>query len=235
MNQIERTVIKRFIQVVALIILIIGLTIIIIAIKPKHIPLNSSVAHDAELYIIRATEPYIEIAETTEQITDSHDPPPEAIYYIPHEIILEWAEEWAEMKEAAIAAATTKAAELATAIITTESATAAPRRIIKEGDIIIGEATHYAVCCDCDEPNTKATASGYIIQNGIQCYTATCNWLPLGSVIEVNGEQYTIRDRGGRWFNTIGNIDIFVPDGKETALEIGRLKNIEIKIVYLPG
>jgi hypothetical protein len=46
--------------------------------------------------------------------------------------------------------------------------------------------------------------------------------------------QYTIRDRGGRWFNTTGNIDIFVPEGRQTALRIGRLRNIEIKIISLP-
>ncbi|MCL2816742.1 MAG: hypothetical protein FWD23_19250, partial [Oscillospiraceae bacterium] len=117
----------------------------------------------------------------------------------------------------------------------TEAPTAPPRRVIREGDIIIGEATHYAVCCECDEPNSKLTASESVIQNGVQCFTATCNWLPFGTIIEVNGVQYTIRDRGGRWFNTIGNIDIFVPEGQETALRIGRLKNIEIKIVHLPG
>jgi len=112
--------------------------------------------------------------------------------------------------------------------------TTAPPRVLKEGEVITGNATHYAVCCECDEPNTKNTASGHVLQNKVECYTVTCNWLPFGAVIEVDGIQYIVRDRGGRWFNTIGNIDIFVPEGTETALKIGRLRNIEIKIVSLP-
>ena len=78
------------------------------------------------------------------------------------------------------------------------------------------------------------TASGHRIQNGVDCGTAAANWLPFGAVIEVNGVQYTVRDRGGQWLGYVGNIDIFVSDGHNAARELGRLHGIEIKIVYLP-
>jgi hypothetical protein len=106
---------------------------------------------------------------------------------------------------------------------------------ISEGDIIIGEATHYCACARCNGKHSGITSSGYVIENGVQSYTAGCNWLPFGTVIEVRGVQYTIRDRGGSWFNTVGNIDIFVPEGHQAAWDRGRLRNIEIKIVSLPG
>jgi hypothetical protein len=150
------------------------------------------------------------------------EPVPE--YYIPQEIIDEW-----EAENPIVIRETARPTEAAAV-----RATAAPARVIQAGDIIRGNATHYAVCCDCDEPNTKRTANGHVLQNGVQCYTATGNWLPFGAVIEVGGVHYTIRDRGGRWFNSIGNIDIFIPEGRQTALRLGRLRNIEIKIVSLP-
>jgi hypothetical protein len=53
-------------------------------------------------------------------------------------------------------------------------------------------------------------------------------------VIEICGVRYTVRDRGGSWFDAVGNVDIFVPEGHAAAWEKGRLRGIEIIIVFLP-
>jgi hypothetical protein len=105
---------------------------------------------------------------------------------------------------------------------------------IREGDIIIGEATHYCAGVCCNKEFAGMTANGNSIKNGVQCYTAGTNWLPFGAVIEIGGVRYTVRDRGGSWFDTVGNIDIFVPEGHRAAQEKGRLRKIEITIIYLP-
>jgi len=246
MNEIEITVKKRFIQVAALMFLFIaGLIIIIIAVTAADNtePYNAHTEPEpiTESWIAESTE-HIEYTEHTEQIIDLHDLPPDARDHIPREIYAEWkAEHYPETTEPPTttqAPATARPTQPPTAppppTQPPTPAPTAPPRVLKEGEIVKGNATHYSVCCECDEPNTKKTANGHILQNKVQCYTATANWIPFGAVIEIDGVQYTIRDRGGRWFNTIGNIDIFVPEGRETAFKIGRLTNIEIKIVYLP-
>lgn len=35
----------------------------------------------------------------------------------------------------------------------------------------------------------------------------------MGSVIKVNGQNYTVVDRGGSGLSTVGRIDIFTPEG----------------------
>jgi hypothetical protein len=44
------------------------------------------------------------------------------------------------------------------------------------------------------------------------------NWLPLGSVVEIGGERYTVHDRGGRGLDSVGRVDIYDPEGHAHAL-----------------
>lgn len=105
---------------------------------------------------------------------------------------------------------------------------------IREGDVITGEATFFCACAKCNGRGDGLTASGFVIENGVQSYTVSCNWLPFGTVIEIDGVEYTVRDRGGSGLSKIGRIDIFDPISHESAYERGRLKNIEINIINLP-
>ena len=52
-------------------------------------------------------------------------------------------------------------------------------------------------------------------------YYVACNWLPLGSVISVNGTNYTVVDRGGSKLSKTGRIDIYTPEGHAAALRGG--------------
>lgn len=103
---------------------------------------------------------------------------------------------------------------------------------IAVGQIISGRYTHYCACEICCGKSNGVTASGKKIQNGMENpYYVACNWLPLGSAIEVNGITYTVVDRGGN-LDGIGRIDIFTPEGHDAAIKKGT-GSCSIKIVRL--
>ena len=52
-------------------------------------------------------------------------------------------------------------------------------------------------------------------------YIVACNWLPLGSIIDVDGVQYTVADRGGRGLSAVGRIDVFTPEGHSACIKKG--------------
>ena len=100
------------------------------------------------------------------------------------------------------------------------------------GQIINGKYTHYCACEICCGKSNGVTASGKKVQNGMENpYYIACNWLPLGSVIEVNGTAYTVVDRGGN-LTSKGRIDIFTPEGHDAAIQNGA-GSCTIKIVRL--
>ena len=102
----------------------------------------------------------------------------------------------------------------------------------KVGQIISGKYTHYCACEICCGKSNGITASGKKVQNGMENpYYIACNWLPLGSVIEVNGTAYTVVDRGGN-LSGQGRIDIFTPEGHDAAIKSGT-GSCTIKIVRL--
>ena len=102
----------------------------------------------------------------------------------------------------------------------------------KVGQIINGKYTHYCACEICCGKSNGVTASGKKVQNGMDDpYYIACNWLPLGSVIEVNGTAYTVVDRGGG-LSGQGRIDIFTPAGHDAAVKSGT-GSCTIKIVRL--
>ncbi len=107
---------------------------------------------------------------------------------------------------------------------------------ITEGGIITGELTHYCVCLKCCGKTDGITASGLKIKNGVEpdIPVAACNWLPLGTIIEIDGSIHIIADRGGRNLDEVGRLDIFIPEGHRAALELGRIKGVKIEIVSLP-
>jgi len=107
---------------------------------------------------------------------------------------------------------------------------------IAEGDVITGELTHYCVCEKCCGKTDGITASGLKIENGVEpeISVAACNWLPFGTIIEIEGKVYVIADRGGSGLDKVGRLDIFTPEGHQAALELGRIKGAEIKVVSLP-
>lgn len=101
------------------------------------------------------------------------------------------------------------------------------------GQTISGRYTHYCVCSTCNGNSRGITASGRRIWNGMaNPYYIACNWLPLGSVIKVDGQNYTVVDRGGSGLSRQGRIDIFTPAGHSAALRAGT-GNCTITIVRL--
>ncbi|MBQ7922353.1 MAG: hypothetical protein IJ325_07230 [Clostridia bacterium] len=108
---------------------------------------------------------------------------------------------------------------------------------IYEGDTITGTLTYYDVCLSCCGKTDGITASGIRIQNGVEPETPVvgCNWLPLMTIITIDGVEYIVADRGGDSLNTVGRLDVFNPAGHEDSLQKGIDRDAEIVIVELPG
>ena len=117
--------------------------------------------------------------------------------------------------------------------ITTKTATT--KNQILAGDVITSELTHYCVCRKCCGKTNGITASGVKIKNGMDNpFIVSCNWLPFGTIVEIDGQEYTVSDRGGKGLSKIGRFDVFVPEGHKAALKLGRKKNVEVIIVTIP-
>lgn len=90
------------------------------------------------------------------------------------------------------------------------------------GQVISGKYTHYCACAKCNGNTRGVTSSGRRISADMtNPYYVACNWLPLGTVIDVDGELYTVVDRGGSGLSKQGRIDIFTPGGHSDALRKG--------------
>lgn len=90
------------------------------------------------------------------------------------------------------------------------------------GQKITGRYTHYCACATCNGNSRGITSSGRRISNGMaNPYYIACNWLPLGSVVSVNGTNYTVVDRGGSGLSRVGRIDIFTPEGHAACYRYG--------------
>ena len=101
------------------------------------------------------------------------------------------------------------------------------------GQSIRGRYTHYCACAVCNGNSRGITTSGRRIYNGMSNpHYVACNWLPLGSVISVNGTNYTVVDRGGSGLSSQGRIDIFTPEGHAACYRYGT-GSCSIKIVRL--
>ena len=122
--------------------------------------------------------------------------------------------------------------------LTVETAEVAETRSyngITEGDVIVSELTYYDVCKHCCGKTDGVTASGLIIANGVEpnMPVASCNWLPLGSIVSIDGVEHVIADRGGKGLNEVGRLDIFEPRGHRQAQINGRVKGVEVIILRL--
>lgn len=90
------------------------------------------------------------------------------------------------------------------------------------GQVISGKYTHYCACAKCNGNSRGITSSGKKIRNGMKNpYYIACNWLPLGTVLEVDGICYTVTDRGGSGLSRKGRIDIFTPEGHSACYKYG--------------
>ena len=101
------------------------------------------------------------------------------------------------------------------------------------GQQISGRYTHYCACATCNGSGSGTTTSGRRIYNGMENpHYIACNWLPLGSVIKVDGVNYTVVDRGGSGLSRTGRIDIFTPEGHAACYRLG-VGSCSITIVRL--
>ena len=107
---------------------------------------------------------------------------------------------------------------------------------IREGDTIVGTLTYYDVCLSCCGKTDGITASGIRIENGVEPEVPVvgCNWLPLMTVLTIDGVEYIVADRGGASMDTVGRLDVFNPAGHEDCIQRGITENAEIVIVDLP-
>lgn len=103
----------------------------------------------------------------------------------------------------------------------------------KVGQVIKGRYSHYCACATCNGNSRGITSSGKKIRNGMDNpYYVACNWLPLGTVINVDGTNYTVVDRGGSGLSRQGRIDIFTPGGHSECYRLG-VGSCSIEIVRL--
>lgn len=90
------------------------------------------------------------------------------------------------------------------------------------GQTINGRYTHYCSCAKCCGKSNGVTASGLKVYTGMpNPYYVACNWLPLGSVISINGTNYTVVDHGGSGLSSSGRVDIYTPEGHQAAIKGG--------------
>ena len=90
------------------------------------------------------------------------------------------------------------------------------------GQKITGRYTHYCACVSCTGSTRGITASGKKVYNGMSDpHYIACNWLPFGSVVSVDGVNYTVVDRGGSGLSATGRIDIYTPEGHSACYKYG--------------
>lgn len=87
----------------------------------------------------------------------------------------------------------------------------------EQGEAAVFEITHYT-------HTGNNTASG---EYPVAGRTVACNSLPLGTIVEINGQDFVVEDRGGMGGNVI---DIFV-DSESEAIQKGRYTTT----VYVKG
>lgn len=93
---------------------------------------------------------------------------------------------------------------------------------ISVGQVIDGYYTRYCMCAQCNGVESNYLASGkYVYYNMPDPHYVALNWLPMGSVIKVNGINYTVADRGGSGLSTVGRVDVFTPEGHAACFRLG--------------
>lgn len=75
---------------------------------------------------------------------------------------------------------------------------------VEEPGYYVTEARITTYCPACNEPQGYGSASGKVLAPG----DCACNWLPLGTVISIDGEVFTVVDICGT-----DAIDLFIDDG----------------------
>lgn len=135
-----------------------------------------------------------------------------------------------ELSRKSVKAPVTKKVKVGTKRVTPASNGVTSRNGYSVGQKINGRYTHYCACATCNGNSNGITSSGRRIRNGMaDPHYVACNWLPLGSVISVDGTDYTVVDRGGSGLSAVGRIDIFTPQGHSACYRYGTGScNIEI-------
>ena len=111
-----------------------------------------------------------------------------------------------------------------------------PKEEIKNSKTVYANITHYCACKKCNGSysfkkngkNYTETASGIILHDGKKGNYCAATFGKLGDIITINGVDYELVDRMGS--KSGDKIDIFIADGHEKCLELGRFHaDVELK------
>lgn len=101
-----------------------------------------------------------------------------------------------------------------------------PLKTTKRTSLGYHKVTAYCSCPKCcGEGGGKITAAG---TTPIPGRTIGCNWLPLGTCVEIEGHQYIVEDRGASW---VKGFDIFWGNDHNAALHSGYGRKIEVFLI----
>lgn len=109
--------------------------------------------------------------------------------------------------------------------------------ILRVGDVLTKTVqSHYCACSICcGDKSVFTTKGGVTIWNGMEDpHIVGLNWLPLGSKLLINGEEYTVADTGSalRIFK-VGGVDVFVPEGHSACFKLGIIRDAPITILRI--
>lgn len=109
------------------------------------------------------------------------------------------------------------------------SETAERQTVIPQpGQIFTVTASAYSSTAAETDSDPFITASGSITHLG----TLAANWLPLGTVVRLGGQAYTVEDRMHSRFDGQGRVDIWM-NSSEMAQQFG-VRTLALEIVHLP-
>ena len=86
----------------------------------------------------------------------------------------------------------------------------------------LGECRITTYCPFCNSPQGHGSASGVYLEYG----HVACGWLPIGTVIRIDGEEFTVVDVCGT-----DAIDIFMPYEDYCRCDMNTYKNVEILVI----
>lgn len=100
--------------------------------------------------------------------------------------------------------------------------------VLVKGSILGVTASAYSSTVSQTDADPFTTASGARVRSGI----IAANFLPLGTVVEIDSQQYVVDDRLNVRYNNVPQVDIWMPTTTQ-AFSYG-IRTTALKIISLP-